>query len=156
MSEPPVLRIPAAALLLGMLGVLPFAALGLAAAIGANVGPIAGMPGLLTYGAVILSFMGGAQWGLTVAGSSSDGRGLWRRFGVSVVPALVGWAALLPPARLGLTLLAAAFALLAAYDLWTVRRGEAPAWYGRLRLGLSCAVVACLALVVIAGRLSAA
>ncbi len=151
MSEPAA-RIPVSALVLGVLGVLPFAGLGLAVATGVKVAPIPAGAALSTYGAVILSFMGGAQWGLAVALSSIDRSGLWRRFGISVAPALVGWCALLPPARLGLALLGAAFALLAVYDLWCVRRGEAPRWYGRLRLGLSAAVVACLAAVVVAGR----
>jgi hypothetical protein len=147
----PAGHIPVSALVLGVLGVAPFAGLGLAVVIGADLTPFQAAAALSTYGAVILSFMGGAQWGLAVAAEPGDRTGLWRRFGISVVPALVGWSALLPPARIGLAVLGAAFALLAAYDLWTVRRGEAPAWYGRLRLGLSAAVVACLAVVVAAG-----
>jgi hypothetical protein len=145
-------RIPRSALILGVLGVAPFAALSAATVSGLEVAPIPTVPALETYAAVILSFMGGAQWGLTVAGPTERAANPWRRFGISVLPALVGWGALLAPARPALLLLAAAFALLAAYDLWSVRRGEAPAWYGRLRLGLTLAVVACLAVAALAIR----
>jgi hypothetical protein len=95
---------------------------------------------LLTYGAVILSFMGGVQWGLAVASGGSD----LRRYGISVVPALLAWLGLYLGALNGLLVVAAAFAALLAYDLWTVRRGEAPAWYGRLRVRLTVAVLAML------------
>lgn len=142
-------RIPRSALILGVFGVFPFAGLALAVATGLETAPIPAAAALSTYGAVILSFMGGAQWGLAVA---EPAQALWRRFGVSVVPALVGWSALLAPARAGYAVLAVAFALLAIYDLWTVRRGEAPGWYGRLRLGLTTAVVVCLTIAAGAGR----
>jgi len=144
--------LPRPALVLGVLGVAPFAALSFALALGGPPAPIPIKAALSTYGAVILSFMGGAQWGLAVAGASENPSTLWRRYGISVVPALIGWSALLAPARLGLGLLGAAFAILAAYDLWCVERGEAPGWYGRLRLGLSAAVVACLAAAILLGR----
>ncbi len=151
MAEPAT-AIPVPALVLGMMGVLPFAASSLSLAIGVSLAPAPAALALSTYGAIILSFMGGAQWGLAVAASSSAPSGLWRRFGTSVIPALVGWSALLAPGRPGLAVLATAFALLAAYDLWSVRQGEAPPWYGRLRLGLSLAVDACLAMAIVAGR----
>mgnify|MGYP000968434581 CR=1 FL=1 len=44
------------------------------------------------------------------------------------------------------------FASLLGYDLWTVRRGEAPEWYGQLRLGLTAAVVLCLTFAILANR----
>ncbi len=127
--------LPASALALGWAGVIPFAGLALAAILGIAL-PVAPAFALAAYGTAILSFMGGAQWGLAIR-SGAGARG----YAVSVLPALLAWVALLLPTRPGLGLLAAGFAALLAYDLWTVRAGEAPPWYGRLRLQLSGAVV---------------
>ena len=136
--------IPPAALLFGAAGVLPFAALALAIALG-GVGVLAPEQAervLRLYAALILSFMGGAQWGLA---SASAGGPSTRALAVSVLPALFAWATFLVPSRPGLLALAAAFLALMLYDLWTVSRGEAPSWYRRLRIGLTLAVVASLA-----------
>jgi hypothetical protein len=129
-------RIPAGPFWLGWAGVLPFAAFA-AASVAAAPLPIDPLPVLVGYGCVILSFMGGAQWGL----ATRDPGGLVTRFAASVVPALVAWPALLLAPRLALAVLIAGFAGLCAYDLWTVRKGGAPRWYGRLRLQLTAAVV---------------
>jgi Protein of unknown function (DUF3429) len=101
------------------------------------------------YGAVILSFMGGVQWGLAVAASPAAND--WRRYGLSVIPALVAWGGLWIGGTTSLYLLMAGFAALLAYDLWTVQQGEAPAWYGRLRSALTATVVICLAAVAVWG-----
>lgn len=133
--------IPAAALWLGFAGIIPFVALALQVATGWPRGPREIGPALYAltiYGAVILSFMGGVQWGIAVADTHiSEG---WRRYGIAVVPALIAWAGVWIGQYNGLMLLAAAFAALLAYDLWTVSLGEAPSWYGRLRIGLSAVV----------------
>ena len=135
--------IPRPALLLGAAGVIPFAALAVLMVIGGAglLAPEQAERVLRLYAALILSFMGGAQWGLTTARPEGPkARGL----AVSVLPALFAWAAFLVPSRPGLLALAAAFLALMLYDLWTVARGEAPAWYGRLRIGLTLAVIASL------------
>lgn len=130
--------VPRAALVLGWSGVIPFAGLALAAILGLAL-PVSPLFALAAYATAILSFMGGAQWGLAM----DSGAGL-RGYAVSVLPALAGWVALFLPVRPGLVLLAAGFAALLAYDLWTVRRGEAPPWYARLRSQLTGAVVVIL------------
>ena len=125
---------------------LPFAACALQIATGQPLaarmtGPA--LYALLIYGAVVLSFLGGIQWGLAVA--SADRSDAWRRFGFSILPAAAAWAALWINGRAGLITLAVAFVIWAAYELWSTGLGEAPAWYGRLRFMLSAAVVVCLA-----------
>ena len=136
--------IPKSALVLGWLGVLPFALFSLVAV--ATRSQVAGhaATALVLYGMIILSFMGGAQWGLAMRAPDEAPAALARRLGISVLPALGAFAlgALPPrPALLGLALL---FAALLAYDLSTVRAGAAPAWYGKLRMQLTAAVVLCL------------
>ncbi len=98
---------------------------------------------LVGYAAVILSFMGAIYWGL-VMGRGNDGGNNW--YIVGVLPALVGWFALMLPLLFALTLLALAFAAVYALDRKAIRAELAPAWYGRLRAPLSATVVALLLL----------
>ncbi|OYU70538.1 MAG: DUF3429 domain-containing protein [Alphaproteobacteria bacterium PA2] len=141
---------PKAALILGVAGLVPFFALSAAIALRLQTPYGSASLWLAAYGAVILSFMGGAQWGITVA---RPGRGdNWRAYAVSVIPALVAWPALFLPITWALATLSVTFACLLGYDLWTVRRGEAPEWYGQLRLGLTAAVVLCLTFAILANK----
>ncbi len=145
--DTPSATVPLPALILGWLGVIPFAALPIAGVLDMEL-PFAGWRnGLVLYAAVILSFMGGAQWGLAMA--ADDGRNpsaLGSRLAASVVPALWGWAVILfiGATSESLLALAAGFLLLLVYDLGSARTGLAPGWYGSLRLQLTFAVVACL------------
>lgn len=134
-------KVPRAAGWLGAGGVIPFVTLAIA-------GPFLSDPirtqaflALIAYGAVILSFMGGIHWGLAIADSRDAG---FRRLGISVLPALIGWAALLVPPAIGILALAVSFALMLSVDLSATRRGEAPAWYPRLRWPLTLIVVTAL------------
>lgn len=134
--------IPTAALWLGPLGLIPF----LAGALAPWILPAERLPdaslALIGYGAVILSFLGGVHWGL----AAPAGRPL--QIGLSVVPSLVAWLALLVANLHGtgaaLWLLVAAFAVLLPGDLLAAGRGLAPGWYPRLRVPLTLIVVACL------------
>lgn len=149
--------IPRPALLLGWAGVIPFVAL--SAALLAGLEPIReiavrGLPG---YAAVILGFMGGVQWGLEMSrpeGQAQAGQPEpWRGgYAVSVLPALLAAAALLLAPRDALLLLAAGFAGLLLYDLLRIRSGIGPAWYARLRIALTCAVLVSLMAAVYALR----
>jgi hypothetical protein len=136
---------PRPALLLGWAGVIPFALLTGAVVLDAEV-PVLDLRGALcAYGAVILSFLGGVEWGVLLPRNQSEGSLPWR-YGVSVLPALLGFLCLLTPHTLGLIALGAGFLGLLAFDLSTVRRGLAPGWYGTLRFQLTGAVVVLLAL----------
>lgn len=142
--------IPAPALALGLAGLIPFAGLALLVVFGRDLG-LDGLAiriarhALMTYAAVILSFMGGVNWGLAIAAPSPSR--LWRRLTLSVLPALVAWVCLVVPFEMVQSLLGLAFALalLLTHDLRAVARGEAPDWYARLRLLLTA--IAALALV---------
>ncbi|MEQ8230297.1 MAG: DUF3429 domain-containing protein, partial [Gammaproteobacteria bacterium] len=102
---------------------------------------------LVAYGAVILSFLGGIQWGLAIAGGAVAG---WGRLGAAVVPALLAWPALLLPATAAYLLLACAFLAVLGADLLLHARGQAPAWYQRLRWPLTTVVTMCLLLAALA------
>lgn len=93
---------------------------------------------LKTYGAVILSFLGGIRWGLA---TGRDDATTARILLLSTVPSLAGWAALALPDAHAFALLAVAFAAQGAWDQFTVHAGHAPAWFGQLRMRLSLLVV---------------
>lgn len=141
-KPPAAVVVPTAAAWLGAAGLIPFVVLACAGVLLADRLHMQLLPALAGYGAVILSFLGGVHWGMAIADSESVALG--RRLVAAVIPSLIGWSALLMPIGIGLLVLAAAFVLLLMFDLRTLRRGEAPAWYPRLRWPLTIVVVASL------------
>ena len=141
-------QVPAAAKWLGALGAIPFVFLAVAAPfLEASVQERAHFA-LVAYGAVILSFLGGIHWGLAIANAGRvQGNGTaFARLGVSVVPSLVGWSALLSSGPMSLFVLAAAFSGLLLLDWHASRQAQTPAWYPKLRWPLTVVVVASLML----------
>jgi hypothetical protein len=101
---------------LGWAGLLPFLAAAAALAWGPAAWHEPGQRVLVTYGAVIVSFLGGVHWGAPT-GAAHDGARLW-----GVVPSLLAWPMLLlPSTRLALLGLALALAL-----CWAVDRARFP------------------------------
>ncbi len=144
--------VPSAAQWLGALGAVPFVALAVMALFVDGAPSTRVSVALSAYGAVILSFLGGIRWGLAVAGFGVEGGegASFGRLGLSVLPSLVAWVALLIPAPGRLLLLAAAFAAMLWLDVRASRQGIAPVWYPRLRWPLTTTVVAALVLAAIA------
>lgn len=145
-------NIPRPALVLGWLGVLPFAAFALLSASGGVLRPGAAASALVLYGVVILSFMGGAQWGLAMAMTRGGATAMGPRLAISVLPALAAFGLWFAPPAMALIGLAGVFVALLAYDIATARAGAAPSWYPALRMQLTSAVVVCLLLGAALGR----
>ena len=140
-------NVPPSAAWLGGLGALPFIGLAGAAPYLDSAPRMFAVHALAAYGAIILSFLGGVHWGLAIGSRSEvDDPALRTRLIVSVIPSLAAWAALLVPENQGLFLLAAAVAAMLWVDLRATRLGHAPPWYPKLRLPLTCVVVAALLL----------
>lgn len=141
-------HVPPACKWLGAFGVLPFVLLAIAVVVLEGGLRQQAYFALAAYGAVILSFLGGIHWGLSMVGfGSTPVQGVrYRRLTLSVVPSLVGWGALLLPATANLLVLAAAFVAMLLVDLLATRRGYAPRWYPKLRGPLTAMVVASLIL----------
>ncbi|MCI4644654.1 MAG: DUF3429 domain-containing protein [Hyphomonadaceae bacterium] len=129
--------IPPAPLALTIAGLMPF--VGGALACWALEGDIARQAAayltLLTYGAVVLSFLGGVRWGVEM----SDAMLTPPRWGVmsaAILGALIGWALVLyyvlgAPSPWVFPIMAAAFA---GHWLWDVLSRKAlPVWYDGLR-----------------------
>lgn len=131
-----------AALLTGA-GAIPFVGLVIAMAVAEPPTNATMALWLQTYAAVILSFLGGIRWGLEVARPAPSGTVL----GLSVLPALAGWA-ILPSAIILLPgpgwflAYAGLFALQLGWDLVSVR---VPGWFKPVRAGVSAVVIASLA-----------
>lgn len=149
--------VPRPAAWLGVAGLLPFAALALAAVIlGGAVGDLAAAA-LAGYGAAILSFMGGCRWGFVAAGIGAEESGgsespmAWWRYGVSVVPALYATAVLLIPDPWRPALLAGGFIGLLVADLGLAVQKGAPDWWPALRWPLSLGAAGCLAIAALLG-----
>jgi SAM-dependent methyltransferase len=133
---------------LGYGGLLPFVLLAATALAGGAYSAL-GRHALLTYGAVILSFVGAVNWGVAM---TLPDLGEPRRRQVwlwSVVPALLAWVALLLAPAVAGVLMVAGFVAQYAQDRRLARDAAVPAWYLPLRLRLTAAV--CLCLVVGAG-----
>ena len=139
--------VPSAAKWLGGLGAIPFVVCAGGAALAPPELAVKASDALAIYGAVILSFLGGIQWGFAIrhVGAFTPSSILYRRLSISVTPALVGWISLLLPRDIGFVALAFAFALVLMVDLRAARRQEAPSWYPRLRWPLTLTAVAALA-----------
>lgn len=101
-------RTPLAALIPGLLGLMPFWGFALATVLDLGVDPLLALMALIMYGAVILSFVGALWWGMAVHAPASAPRATM--FVWSVVPALVGWASTLTTPETGLRMLMAGLA----------------------------------------------
>ena len=127
-------KVPPAARLLGLSGLLPSVAL-LVVMIAFPVWRDLAAKAALGYGAVIASFVGGAWWGLA-AGRAEPAQQA-RLLVLSVVPALLAWPALLMPPAAGMLLLGWVFAALLPTDRRLQAAGVAPPWWVVLRRPLS-------------------
>lgn len=138
--------VPRLPLVLGALGLLPFVFLSAGTLFAEDPLRTSLVLALATYGAIILSFLGGIQWGMAIqdGGAPNTGRHV---LPLSVLPSLGGWAALLLlPHHTGLLVLAAGYLLVLAMDIRLSSKGHAPEWYPRLRWPLTLVVASCLAI----------
>ncbi len=138
MTRPPI---PRSVLVYGLLGLIPFLAPPLlTAAVPAHGGFLALIA--LAYGALILSFLGGARWGLAVATPSP---GFWT-ITASMLPTIAALALLLSPTLPRPLQLLVMAGLLTLQFVWDALSKGVPPWYPRLRailtLGAATGLVA--------------
>ncbi len=115
---------PPSAAWMGYLGLLPF----LIGMTGLWVDAPGSGTWLAAYGAVILSFVGAMHWGSAARAGSYAAK----PYVLSVLPALIGWVALLLPQALGLGLMGGAFLLWRWVEYRLLDRGQ-PGWLARMR-----------------------
>ncbi|MBL0140918.1 MAG: DUF3429 domain-containing protein [Betaproteobacteria bacterium] len=101
---------------------------------------------LVTYSAVILSFLGGIEWGLAIRDESGNEATRVAALGLSTVSSLAAWALLwLPSPRWQVGSALALFAAVWVADQWMAGRGLLPSWFVDLRTVVSVLVVLILA-----------
>lgn len=142
-TTPPA-RIPAAALIPGLLGVLPFWGLALSTQLSSGIDPLLALMALIMYGAVILSFVGALWWGMAVHAGPTAPRAtmfIW-----SVVPALIGWTSIMTEPAIGLRMLMAGLVLQWVLDglLMHYVPNLIPRWVFRLRTMLTLGATSAL------------
>jgi hypothetical protein len=134
-------RVRGLALILGWLGVLPFAGLAIAAVFDVTPGRGFALGALVIYAAAILSFLGGVTWGLTLAPGARSAPRPDTALVVGVTMSLIGFFAALAPVGSALLVRAPAFVVMLVYDLRLTRGGFAPDWFAPMRVRLTTAAV---------------
>ena len=137
---------PFLAILFSAIGLVPFAVFGLAA-----LGPDAAsadrmLSGLIGFAAVTLAFAGGIHWGFELQSRQPDTIVQRARLGLGVMPALIGWIALLLllvlPPWIALVLLICGYIGTVLVEQEAGRRELLPARYLWLRWGFTLVAVA--------------
>lgn len=135
--------VPLPARVLGLCGLIPFAAC--AAAVWSEIPwlQVEGLQMQLGYAAVILTFLGGVHWGKAL--QTGDGSTInWGRLIWSVTPSLVAWIALRMQPGPALIVFLGAFTLAFFIDRRAVIDGFFPDWYLDLRKVLTLGALLCL------------
>jgi hypothetical protein len=96
---------------------------------------------LVSYGAVILSFVGALHWGFAMSQSDMTPNQRTNSFVWSVVPSLLAWVALLMTPKYAAMLLVAGFLAHFWQDRRLVKLVNLPVWYLPLRLKLTLVAV---------------
>jgi hypothetical protein len=146
------------ATLLGNLGLVPFFVLAILTWLPwRNDVSLQVQIALVGYAAVILSFLGAVHWGLALANPGLNKAGSWNSLGWGVIPALLGWLALLMlvlgiPSALVLAFLIGDLLLVRVVDGQLVRLypTPVPSWYLALRTRLTLGASLCLLAALIA------
>lgn len=133
-------KAPGVAWSYGLLGLIPFVAGGVLLAVGDRDGKAAARRGLVLYGALIASFLGGGRWGLEIA----DKPVRTSVISASMAPTVAGFLLTLLPRSMARAKFAGLIAVFAAQRAWDGRSRDVPTWYPRLRTTLT--TVAALAL----------
>lgn len=126
---------PKPALILGFAGLIPFVAPSLFMAVTESYCSDLAFA-QLTYGAAILSFLGGARWGFALP-ESSPAKPDWINLANSVVPSLLAWVAVLMGDSIvaAVTMVAMGLGVSLHYDLSLLP--TYPSWFKALRFVLS-------------------
>ncbi|MDY7115462.1 DUF3429 domain-containing protein [Halomonas sp. SSL-5] len=135
-------------LLLGLAGLLPFLFTAAAAWLAPVAWQVVAIKAFLAYAAVILSFLGGIQWGVAMSLESAGSGAFRARLLLSMAPSLIAWPALLLHPLSGAWVLASGFVLVRLHELGRDSRETLPTWFQSLRNLLSVVVLACLVAVI--------
>ena len=144
---------PSTAILLGLLGLLGFVGCGLIAMVEDPTTSGQGLNALIANAAVMLSFIGAVHWGLALGAGTATRRVQRLRYTLGVLPALIGWVALLLPLFVppwtSLVLLTAGFIASMVVEARWAHLGFTPGRYTALHWLVTVVVVAMLGCVLV-------
>ncbi|WP_089658755.1 DUF3429 domain-containing protein [Franzmannia pantelleriensis] len=126
---------------LGAAGLLPFAMTLTMAWVAPSDWQAWAVSAFLFYSAVILSFLGGVQWGVAMSLDAPEDAAFAARMLRSMLPSLIAWPALLLSDLAATVILLAGYLLIHAYESQPVSRARLPGWYRSLRRSLTLCVV---------------
>jgi len=137
-----------AAWILALAGYLPFIAIAIALLMLGGAHPLQTVlvDAFRTYGAIILSFLGGVRWGLALREQPVPARDLF----FSVLPAIAAWFSLFLTAPASVAILLLGFCAQGAWDSLSMHAGKGPQWYAQLRITLTLIVALAHGIVIVA------
>jgi hypothetical protein len=102
---------------------------------------------LVTFAAVILSYLGGIEGGIALGEGRSSDKTRTFALCLSALPALAAWGVLwLPSSQSQVGAALVLFIVVWGTDLWLARQGLVPRWFVDLRTAVTAAVCLILAL----------
>lgn len=101
---------------------------------------------MVTFCALVLSYLGGIEGGLALREERSDARTRAIAFGLGGLPPLAAWALLLwlPSSQMQLGVFIALFIAVWGADLWLAKHGLIPPWFVDMRTAAT--VIVCITL----------
>jgi hypothetical protein len=99
---------------------------------------------VMSYGAIILSFLGGIHWAFAMTLKELSPAQQSDRFVWSVIPSLIAWSSLALPLNYATTVLILGFVAHFLQDVYVKKLAFLPAWYIPLRVQLSAVACVCL------------
>lgn len=129
--------------LLGYLGLLPFIAPTIFLFIDSHHTALL-INVLVSYGAVILSFLGALYWAFAMVIKDLTIKHRNTMLVWSVIPSILAWIAMLIPPLYGLAALTIFFVIVFLIDGRLSKLAHLPAWYLTMRLRLTVVVTFCL------------
>ncbi|CEN55684.1 conserved membrane protein of unknown function [Candidatus Methylopumilus turicensis] len=99
---------------------------------------------LISYAAVILSFLGAVYWGVAMIVKEMPIKKRNVMLSWSVIPSIVAWIGLLIPQVYGLIVMSIFFVISFFMDMQLMKSEAKPTWYLPLRFQLTVVVTTCL------------
>ncbi|APV51083.1 hypothetical protein BWI17_16165 [Betaproteobacteria bacterium GR16-43] len=138
-------RIKRIAWILTIAGAIPFAVATAFVFRGESSVRVPAIAALITYSAVILSFLGGIEWGIALREEAGNEFTRAVALGLSTVPSLAAWAVFwLPGTLVQLGTALGVFVFAWAADQYLASRGLLPTWFVDLRTAITGVVAAIL------------
>lgn len=139
------------ALILAYAGAIPFVGLAIALWLAPIEHRSTTLQALTTYAAVVLSFLGGIQWGVAVKTHQDAPKSAQTMFLLSVIPSLLAWAVLFLPSS-GARLIVAIFlfGFVWLIDALLNLQKLIPPWFFRVRSIVTLIVIASLVVALMA------